>query len=94
MLPPARSKKTLSSEQPLLCQLSQQPPRSQLFLQVPRARAAVTSSVPAWTGILHLAMEIPTMPPDPAIKAYLEQLSASGASGQQGADDPVSLLPG
>ena len=49
----------------------QQPPRSQLFLHEPWARAAVTASVPAWTGILHLAMEIPTMPTHPAINAYL-----------------------
>ena len=93
---PARSKKTLSSERPLLCQLSQQPPRSQLFLQVPRARAAVTSSVPAWTGNLHLAMETPSMPTGPAINACLHLGSrlAAPPDSRLPTTPPVSLLPG
>ena len=82
--------------EPRQTQLSQQPPRGQLFLHVPRCLAIAAPTALAWIGTHHLAMMGPITLPCPATNACrtvdLEQLSATAASGQQCAGDPASKL--
>ena len=84
-LPPARTKQTLSSQQPPWRQLSQQQPQD---------RAPVTSRFLAWTEILHRAMEIPAVHLLPAISACLHRGSRAAPhrhrSSQQDTDDTAS----